>query len=155
MRFDAAGAPTGEPDEPRAPDLKREGFQRIRAQLAAGLLGVPFDDLWQRDRRRARRNRLIGVVAGLAIVGVLGVAGLGWFGAQRDSRIQAAQAAIAQSRTAAADGRVGEALTRLAPFLGHSETGGLVGEPVARPARLGSRLARRRDEARHQGRAAA
>ena len=130
MRFDAAGNPTGEPDEPRAPDLKREGFQRIRAQLAAGLVGVAFDDLWQRDRRRARRNQLIGAFAGVAIAGVLGVAGLGWIGAQRDSRVQAAQEAIAQSRSAAADGRVSEALTRLAPFLAHGETKVLVENPL-------------------------
>lgn len=130
MRFDAAGNPTGVPDEPRAPDLKREGFQRIRVQLAAGLLGVPFDDLWQRDRRRARRNQLLSAVAGFVIAGVLGVVGLGWLGAQRDSRIQSAQEAIAQSRSAAADGRVSEALTRLAPFLAHRETKVLVESPL-------------------------
>ena len=130
VRIDAAGRPTGEPDEPRAPDLEREGFARIRAQLAAGLLGVPFDDLWQRDRRRARRNQLLGALAVLAIAGVLGSFGYGWLGAQRDARIQAANDAITQSRSAAADGRISEALTRLAPFLTHRETATLVEGPL-------------------------
>ena len=130
LRFDAAGNPTGQPDEPRAPDLQREGFQRIRAQLAAGLLGVPFDDLWQRDRRRARRNQVLGAAAGCVIAGVLGVVGFGWLSAQRDARIQAAQQAIAQSRIAVADGRVSEGLARLAPFLAHSETKALVDSPL-------------------------
>ena len=130
VRIDANGKPTRQRDEPRAPDLKREGFERIRAQLAAGLLGVPFDDLWQRDRRRARRNRMLGALAGLVVVGVLGGVGYGWLGAQRDSRIQAAQEAIAQSRSAAADGRISEALTRLAPFLEHRETRLLVDGPL-------------------------
>ena len=66
VRIDANGNPTGEPDEPRAPDLQREGMQRVRVELAAGLLNISFDALWQRDRRRARRNRFVTSAAALA-----------------------------------------------------------------------------------------
>ena len=59
VTIDAHGKPTEEPDEPRAPNLQQDGMQRVRAQLAAGLLNVSFDELWQRDRRRAWRRRLL------------------------------------------------------------------------------------------------
>lgn len=130
VKIDAEGKPTGEPDEPRAPDLQRDGMQRVRAQLAAGLLEVPFDELWKRDRRRARRTRLLASAAGLLVVAVLSVAGLGWLRAQRDARTQAAYQAVALARTATADGRIGEALNRLAPFLEYRETRGLVEGPL-------------------------
>ncbi len=124
------GEPTGEADEPRAPDLRREGLRRVRCQLAAGLLGLPFDDLWRRDRRRARQVRLaIGAVA-LVVVAVLGIAGLGWLGAQSEARTRAATQALARARVASADGRLGEALTGLAPFLDTRETRALVEPPL-------------------------
>jgi hypothetical protein len=48
------------PIEPLGLDLRKEGRSRACARLAAGLLGVEFDDLWQRDRRRAdARQKLI------------------------------------------------------------------------------------------------
>ncbi|MGJ8547717.1 MAG: TIR domain-containing protein [Sulfitobacter sp.] len=50
-------------DEPLAPDVKKDSFPRIRARLAAGLVGLDFDALWQRDRRRRIQN------AGLAACG--------------------------------------------------------------------------------------
>ena len=90
---------------------------------------MPFDDLWQRDRRRARRYQLLGALAGIAIT-TYSALGTGWLIEQHDKRIQAAHEAIAQSRSAAADGRVSEALTRLSPFLAHSETKGLVESPL-------------------------
>lgn len=49
------------PIEPVGVDLRRDGRDRTCARLAAGLLRVDFDDLWQRDRRRAevrQRNRM-------------------------------------------------------------------------------------------------
>lgn len=73
VKIDMRGKPTDQPDEPRALDLKREGFQRVRAQLAAGLLDVPFDDLWQRDRRRTNRRRLLGLLAVALIGSILAV----------------------------------------------------------------------------------
>jgi hypothetical protein len=156
VRFDATGQRTAEPDEPRAPDLRRDGMQRVLAQLAAGLLDVPFDGLWQRDRRRARRRRLLTSAAGVLVVGVLGVAGLGWLGAQSEARNQAARQAVDVARSAAADGRIGEALNRLGPFLEHRNTRelvegplrallGWIPDPVTQLTRTGIQPARLRD----------
>ena len=64
--FDDEGNPTKEPDEPLAANLLRESHEKVVARLAAGLLGIPFDDLWRHDRRRARRRR--------TFIGVVGVA---------------------------------------------------------------------------------
>jgi hypothetical protein len=130
VKIDTEGNPTGEPDEPRAPDLQREGMQRVRVQLAAGLLDISFDTLWRRDRRRARRTRLLASAAGLLVVTVLAVVGYGWLVARVQSRTQAARQAVALSRSAAADGRITEALTRLTPFLSHRDTNELVENPL-------------------------
>ena len=52
-----------------------DGEQRALTRLIAGLLGVGFDDLWQREQRRKRIRRAIAVlqVAGIAaaVVGVI------------------------------------------------------------------------------------
>ena len=56
--------------------------------------------------------------------------GLGWLASQGETRTQAARPALALSRSAAADGRIGEALTRLSPFLGRSDTRELVEGPL-------------------------
>jgi hypothetical protein len=130
VKIDIEGNPTGELDEPRAPDLQREGIQRVRVQLAAGLLDISFDALWRRDRRRALRTRLLASAAGLLVVAVLAVVGYGWLVAQAESRGQAARQAVALSRSAAADGRITEALTRLTPFMSHRDTKELVENPL-------------------------
>ena len=156
VEIDAEGQPTGQPDEPRAPDLQREGMQRVRAQLAAGLLDVPFDGLWQRDRRRALRTRLFASAAGLLIVAVLGIVGFGWLAAQSEARSQAANQAVTLARSAVADGRIGEALTALKPYLEYRETRelvegplramlGWIPDPYASITRSGIRPARLRD----------
>lgn len=129
-KIDADGHPTGEPDEPRAPDLHRAGIQRVTVELAAGLLNISFDALWQRDRRRARQTKLLTSAAALVVVGVLAVVGLGWLASRAESRTQGARQALALSRSAAADGRISEALTRLAPFLEHRDTRELVEGPL-------------------------
>lgn len=130
VKTDAHGNRTEEPDEPRAPDLQREGLPRVRAQLAAGLLGIPFDALWQRDRRRAFNNRLFTSITVLLVVAVIALAGSGWLSARSESRLQAAHQAVAAARSAAADGRIGEALNRLAPYLVYRNTRDLVEGPL-------------------------
>lgn len=122
QRIGRDGRPTGERDEPRAPDLRREGLSRVVAQLAAGLLNLPFDDLWQRDRRRARQRMLAWAAAGTATSATLVAVGLGWLGAQGEARLQAADQALAAARAEAADGRVAEAVRRLAPHLASAAT---------------------------------
>jgi hypothetical protein len=64
--------------EPIAADLRPEGDGRQRAflKIVAGLLGVGFDDLYQREKRREQRRRmLIGAAIG---VGVLVLGAIYW-----------------------------------------------------------------------------
>jgi len=69
----ADGTLTGVPDEPFAPDARNESFKRLVTKVAAGLSGIPFDDLWQREKRRAQ-NRAFLSSLGLAVM-----VSLGWF----------------------------------------------------------------------------
>ncbi len=130
VKIGAGGVATSEPDEPRAPELRHDGMQKVRAQLAAGLLGIPFDDLWRRDRRRARRTKLLVAAASIFIVAVIGVAGLGWLDAKTAARQKAADQAIGLARSGSAEGRVGEALSRLAPYLEYPATRQMVEGPL-------------------------
>ncbi|MEM9378041.1 MAG: toll/interleukin-1 receptor domain-containing protein, partial [Pseudomonadota bacterium] len=54
LRFevDPDGSLTNRPTEPLGLDLRKERFARIKTRLVAGLVGINFDDLWRRDRRR-------------------------------------------------------------------------------------------------------
>jgi hypothetical protein len=62
--------PDALPIEPLGLDVRKEGRARTCARLAAGLLDVDFDDLWQRDRRRAAlRQRL--AIGGLSAVSIV------------------------------------------------------------------------------------
>jgi WD40 repeat protein len=58
------------PIEPVGIDLRRDGKHRVCARLAAGMLGIDFDDLWRRDQRRAetRQRRIVGGLSALTIV---------------------------------------------------------------------------------------
>jgi len=79
LRFDVDGA--GSPSvrvEPIAADLRAEGDGRQRAflKIVAGLLGVGFDDLYQREKRREYRRRIFDGT--IVAVGLLVVAAAGW-----------------------------------------------------------------------------
>jgi WD40 repeat protein len=66
--------PGAMPIEPVGVDLRRDGKDRVCARLAAGMLGVDFDELWQRGRRRKemRQNLLLGGLSALSLLfGVL------------------------------------------------------------------------------------
>lgn len=62
-------------DEPLAPDIRREGMERVIARLAAGILGVNFDLLWRRHARRAGRQRIslaaVAVTVACVVVGIM------------------------------------------------------------------------------------
>jgi hypothetical protein len=67
----ADGKLTDEPDEPLAPDVRKEPFNRLITRLVAGLTGLEFDTLWQREQRRIRRRKLIvGTVGLVALAGI-------------------------------------------------------------------------------------
>lgn len=68
VRVGADGALTDVREEPLAIDLRKDGFARVRARLAAGLLGVDFDDLWRRDQRRARGRLVTWSVASAGVL---------------------------------------------------------------------------------------
>jgi len=52
--------PGAMPIEPVGIDLRRDSRERVCTRLAAGMLGLSFDDLWRRSRRRAElRQRIL------------------------------------------------------------------------------------------------
>ncbi|MEL6569224.1 MAG: TIR domain-containing protein [Pseudomonadota bacterium] len=68
--------------EPLAANLVLDGRASALTRIVAGLAGVPFDALWQRERRRQRRQMAIGgglVTLGLTLTAAALVAG--WFAA--------------------------------------------------------------------------
>ena len=83
LRFevDAAGRLTDRPAEPVAADLRPEadGKENAKLKLIAGVLGVPFNDLRQRELIAARRRARIwqGIGAAMLLLAVLATAG-GW-----------------------------------------------------------------------------
>jgi len=84
----------GRPVEPLAADARREGDGRERAflKLVAGLLGVSFDALAQREAQR--RQRRLAVVAALSLCGMaiaIGLAATAWI-ARNDAQRRQAQA---------------------------------------------------------------
>lgn len=84
----------GPPREPLAADARVEGDGRDRAflRLVAGLLGVGYDDLAQRESQR--RQRRLAVIAGVSLVvtaTALGLAAAAWV-ARNDAQRRQAQA---------------------------------------------------------------
>jgi hypothetical protein len=69
-RVDSDGRITTDPDDPPlAANLAEERFSRAFIRLAAGLLHVTFDALWQRERRRLfRRRALLCASVGLVLL---------------------------------------------------------------------------------------
>jgi len=60
-KVDSSGNLTHERIELLAADAreKGEGKERAKIKLIAGLLGVGFDDLWQREKRRQKKHKII------------------------------------------------------------------------------------------------
>ena len=71
FRVDATGQLTDAPAEPLGLDLRKEPRTRLKVRLAAGLLGLNFDDLWRRDKRRARGARIRTVALASATIGTI------------------------------------------------------------------------------------
>ena len=92
----------GTPYQPLAADMRSrrqggDGPERAAIKLIAGLLGVPFDALWRRERRRrfARQARMIAAVALVAFAGLYVTL---WIGATTRSRSFAAASAYEYSQ---------------------------------------------------------
>jgi hypothetical protein len=90
------GGGAGEmPIEPVGVDVRVDSKARICARLAAGLLQVDFDDLWQRDRRRSERRQRRAILA-LSVVSVVFALLAGtaiWAGLAAQRQAAAAEAA--------------------------------------------------------------
>jgi WD40 repeat protein len=101
--FEDGGGKVKATREPLAADVRKESFARIRARLIAGLLDLPFDTLWRRDRRRAHWRLVQAATASLVLfcLFISGFAGLGIRQARQTSVERSAT--VAQSAIAAAD----------------------------------------------------
>ena len=87
MRFDVGAANARVQVEPIAADLRPEGDGRERAflKILAGVLGVGFDDLYQREKRRQKRRQ---TMLAAAIVLALAAIGATWWSIARIGRSQ-------------------------------------------------------------------
>jgi hypothetical protein len=117
LRFDAAGRPTGEPAEPLAADIRpgKDEPHDALLKILAGVIGVGFDDLRQRDQHRRMRLRTIwAAVGGTAAAAFLALALLAneaRIDARRQGEIARARQLAAESELARADpSRAGDAL---------------------------------------------
>lgn len=94
------------PVEPLGIDLRRESLARARARIAAGLLRVPFDDLWKRDQRRTQLRLVQSVAAALVAIALGAVALGGTLVAQQRQALTARAEQLAQAaHTAMNEGR--------------------------------------------------
>ena len=119
FRFYPNGEQTPERTEPIAADARegKDGRNNARLKLLAGLLGVNYDDLKQREQeRRLRRARRI-VAAALVLIAAFAALSVALFFKQREARAMQAQAERARDEAAAqriaAEQARDEARTRL------------------------------------------
>lgn len=119
LRFevDASGAITSTPSEPLGLDTRVQPFERMRVRLIAGLLDIPFDDLWNRDRRRRQRNQALAAAAGAVTLGGLGIGGFLWNEDRERAQVQQIDRALIDARRDFGEGRVAQGLARLRPHL--------------------------------------
>jgi tetratricopeptide (TPR) repeat protein len=94
QKFDRRGRPTGKRAEPLAADLRETGDGRRVGflKLVAGMLGVGFDDLVQRETtRRQRRLALLAAASlgGMAVTSTLAITAIQARDAAREQRRQA------------------------------------------------------------------
>ncbi|HSS21048.1 MAG TPA: toll/interleukin-1 receptor domain-containing protein [Pyrinomonadaceae bacterium] len=109
--------------EPLAIDLSKESFQRAHLRLVAGLLGVSFDSLWQRDRRRTTKRRAIAAAVSLAVVLGFILLGVRWLTERSRAHDQRMNVTLARVRDDLASERVKEALTELNGLYAEGERG--------------------------------
>lgn len=66
--------------EPIAADVTSDGRDRAFIRLASGMMGLPFDAIWRRERRRQIRQRTLGVaLTSIGLLLTLTAAVGGWF----------------------------------------------------------------------------
>lgn len=109
--------------EPLAIDLRKESFQRARIRLVAGLLGVSFDSLWQREKRRAMKRRVVAASVTLVLASVIVLLGVKWLTERNRVHAQRIDRTLVKVRDDLASERVNAALTELEGLTAEGETG--------------------------------
>ena len=85
--------------EPLAPDLQKLDKDTVRLKVVAGLFGISYGDLAQRDIKRAHRQMAIGsavaavIVAALAVLSILALSSAHRADRERDRAVQQQQIA--------------------------------------------------------------
>ena len=110
------GELTNQRTEPIAADARpgKDGKENAKLKLLAGLLGVKFDDLRQREKRRKRQQKIGLAAAATAILGTIGAVWFQGFQAQNkeeDARLyEESNGLAARAYGLLEDGRVGDAI---------------------------------------------
>jgi WD40 repeat protein len=99
------GGLTSERTEPIAADARegKDGKRNALLKLLAGVLGVNFDDLRQRDRLRQRHRRFCMAAGLLLALAGLAFAQMRFAAIRREKVLQAGRAALANARKALSD----------------------------------------------------
>jgi hypothetical protein len=125
LRFEVRGEEVlaERPAEPLGIDLRKERFPRARLRLVAGLLGISFDSLWQRDKRRKVKQRAIAASATLLLGFVIVLLGTRWLTERGRVHAQRIDRALVTVRDDLASERVKDALTELEALNAEGERG--------------------------------
>ncbi len=109
--------------EPLAVDLRKERFSRTRLRLVAGLLKISFDTLWQREKRRTLKRRVIAASVSLAILSVITLLGVRWLTERGRVHAQRIDRTLGTVRDDLASERVKTALEELERLNADGEKG--------------------------------
>ena len=109
--------------EPLGIDLRKEPFQRARIRLVAGLLGISFDSLWQREKRRTMKRRAVAAVVTIVLASVIVLLGVKWLAERRRVNEQRITSMLVKVRDDLASERVKAALTDLESLVAEGERG--------------------------------
>ncbi|HKG59490.1 MAG TPA: TIR domain-containing protein, partial [Pyrinomonadaceae bacterium] len=109
--------------EPLGIDLRKEPFQRSRIRLVAGLLGISFDSLWQREKRRTMKRRAVAAVVTMVLASVIVLLGVKWLAERRRVNAQRVDGMLVKVRNDLASERVQAALTDLESLVAEGEKG--------------------------------
>lgn len=147
LRFDWANGGPPACVEPIAADMRPEGDGKERAflKIVAGLLGVGFDDLYQREKRRQRQRQILGGLAAAAAILILAatwwwIASLGKaqtqirqdvVSVQKDAAVATTEFKDVRPRNKEAEERIGAVADRASKALDALERARLANAPDA------------------------
>ncbi|MBN1757306.1 MAG: toll/interleukin-1 receptor domain-containing protein [Chitinispirillaceae bacterium] len=99
LRFavDESGVLTNQPVEPVSADARETGDGRRRAvvKIIAGMLGIDFNALWQREKRRRRRNTIL-LATALTVASLTVFSSIQWRRAERGKQEERKARQLAQ-----------------------------------------------------------